>query len=103
MELIQGSTYYLEFQLKDNGVIIDNNKVETVQFVLGTVDKRYPDRGVSYNAEKQKYIIDLTQQDTMVLEGKVLQQIRVKYKDGQVKSSKATSVNVYNSITEAIL
>ena len=100
MDLIQGSTYILDLDLTENGQPLNIDEIEKVQVILGTIEKSYPEN-ITY--EGNKFIISLSQEDTFALQGTIKQQVRVKYKDGQVKSTLPTSAYVYDSITEKVL
>lgn len=103
MTLIQGSTYVLNIQLlNDDDTPIDLTAVEAVEFSFGSIVKNYPSDSVSSKTEGI-FEVSLTQQDTFALQNNILCQFRVKYTDGQVKSTYPTTMNVIESVSRVEL
>lgn len=103
MNLIQGSTYILDVELtEDDGAAIDLDLLDTVEFAFGKVVKKYPSDSVSVD-DSGIFKVSLSQADTFSLEGSTMCQFRVKYKDGQVKSTYPTPFNVTDSISKVEL
>lgn len=103
MTLIQGSTYVLNIQLlNDDDTPIDLTAVEAVEFNFGSIVKNYPSDSVSSKIEGI-FEVSLTQQDTFALQDNILCQFRVKYTDGQVKSTYPTTMNVIESVSRVEL
>lgn len=103
--ILQGNTYYLEVQIydeDDNLIVLDD--IDTVEFCFGKkVTKMYPSESVEYNESDSKFIVHLSQEDTFSMTDDIEYQFRVKYKDGQVKGTIPTWINVTESISKEIL
>lgn len=103
MTLIQGSTYVLDIQLlNDDDTPIDLSAVESAEFNFGSVVKNYPSDSVSPKSEGI-FEVSLTQQDTFSLQDNIMCQFRIKYADGQVKSTYPTTINIIESISKVEL
>lgn len=103
MALLQGNTYKLPVKIDEiTNRTIDN--IDRGQFIFDNIVKYYGDDGdVIWDAEKECFIVPLTQEDTFSLDRNVSWQVRIKYENGDVDGTKPKIENVYNSITEEVL
>lgn len=106
MAFLQGNTYELEVQVRTaEGEIVEAGDVESVQFVLGKVEKYYggAEGTVEYDDDRQVFLVPLTQQETFAFSGSIKWQVRVMYKDGSVDGTVPKAENVLGSITKTVL
>lgn len=99
---IRGATYQLDIKLTENGVVIDNGLIDTIEFTFGDISKYYPTDS-EYDEMKQCYKVYLTQEDTLALNSVVKSQVRVKFKTGDVSSSNIKNDTLYPTLSEKIL
>ena len=104
MLLAQGNTYQLPVRLRIDGELITPENAEVVEFAFDAngvhVVKNYPE---SVTFEGDRFILPLSQEDTFALQGKLRYQIRVLFKDGNVKSSDIITGAVKDSISKVVL
>ena len=100
MEFKQGNTYELPAVI-DN---VDINDITKVVFQFDNIKKTYLSDGtgdVEYS--DGKFIISLTQQETLQLDGKVAYEVAIKFNDGKVRRSKVKhTTSLLTIIKEAI-
>lgn len=103
MELIQGCTYIFNITISDNdGNIVNINDIEKGEFIFGDIVKLYPSGDVVF--EENKFKVKLSQEDTLSFKSSIYCQFRLKYKDGQVKSSVPKILkDIIESISKTIL
>lgn len=102
VEFVQGNTYELPVKLSYKEGVIDGQMVSEAEFTFGAIRKMYPDE-VTYDAERQAFIVPLSQCETFLLQGNVKYQARVKFTDGAVKGTRIGCSKVYDSISKAVL
>ena len=105
MELLQGNTYKINVEIKVDDSDIDINDIEKIQFTFGRkVEKIYDGENddVTY-AGNNIFVVKLTQEDTFKFDGTVDYQIRVKFKDGEVKGIEPEQWDILESITKEVL
>ena len=102
--LRKGNTYELEWQLTyADGTAINIDEVDVVQFIIDDLSKEYP-TDVTYDANKQAFIIKLTQEETYKFEAHGVDiQVRIKFNDGSVDATDVETVNVKDVLTREIL
>lgn len=107
--LKQGSTYKLPIQILDGeDKPIGVTGISKIEFAFGdydnpTLTKIYPDT-VSYDEERQAYIIPLTQEETFKLStGTIKYEARILWADGTVKGTDTTLVNISDTISSEVL
>lgn len=101
MELTkQGSTLVIRIKLKIDGQPLDINVIESVEFVFGRVTKIYP---IDVKLLGSDFIVNFTQEDTMKMAEIIRYQVRVKFKDGQVKGSEMYTGKLKYSLSREIL
>lgn len=102
MSLLQGNTYKLEIPLNDpEGNVINNNFIKRAQFAFGDYIKYYDSDGsgeVSYDTEKQCYIVPLTEEETFAMRQLVTWQVRVLYINGEIDGTQPITERVSDSI-----
>jgi len=89
------STERIGVTVRSKDGYFDIADVEMVEFIFNDARKVYPD-DVEFDGEK--FIVDLTQEDTMGNVGLLKCQCRVKYKNGAVKAS-----NIVTDFSDAVL
>lgn len=105
MALLQGSSYYLEVKICE----IDNNSIEKVkkaQFTIGNLEKLYisgEEKDITWDSEKECFIVFLSQEETFEMEKSVKWQFRVKFIDGQVDGTIPKNEYVYDSLKKVVL
>lgn len=104
MALLQGNTYNLPIQIDQ----ITNDTIENVvrgQFIFGKLTKFYgeEDDVVTWDSERQCFIVPLTQEETFSLKGTVQWQVRIRFVGGQVDGTRPAIENIYSSITTEVL
>lgn len=84
MELKQGNTYKLKATIKD----VEINDITKIVFKFNNIEKTYNSSGESdVTLEDETFIINLSQEDTLQLNGSVSYEIAVKFTNGDVKRS----------------
>lgn len=102
-EYYRGATYNLKVKIKEkNGQVIDNRIVDTILFTFNDINKHYPQDGY-YDSENQCYVLYLTQEDTLSFGKNVKQQIKIKFTNGDVVSSKILTTSLYPTLSEEVL
>ena len=105
MAFLQGNTYQLPIQIKTpNKQIVTPNDVIKVQFVFGELEKFYGEDGVvTFDNERNCFIIPLTEEETFAMSKSVSWQVRVLYVDGNIDGSSPRIENIKDSITQTRL
>lgn len=103
MALLQGSSYYLEFYIKDaSGNPVTNETVLTATFTIGDITKTGDE--VSYNAELGAWIVFLSEEETFAFQDKNIEwQARFKFVGGLIDGTQPKSEYVYKSINKVKL
>lgn len=99
-DMVQGDSYNLDVTVKNNGADINIADIETIEFILHSLKKMYPE-GVAY--EDGKFHISLSQQETFRLPRLCQMQVRVKFKSGDVIGSEIKQIDVERSLSKAVL
>lgn len=102
MGLLQGNTYKLEIPLQDSeGNVVDNTFIKKAQFAFGKHIKHYCSDGggdVSYDKEKQCFIVPLTEEETFEMRQLISWQVRVLYTNGEIDGTEPRTERVSDSI-----
>lgn len=103
--LLQGNTYRLPIQIKDgSGNIITPSMITKGQFVIGDYEKFYGDGGeVQFDRATQSFMVQLSEQETFDLRGKVMWQVRFVFLDGTVDGTPVQYEEVSRSITNTLI
>ena len=103
MGFLQGNTYQLQVTLSAKTGLLDVSLISSVEFMIGSVRKLYPN-DCTYDETKGCFYIPLTQEDTFSLQNEITGvQARVKFLGGSVKGSKISHQKVLPSISKAVL
>lgn len=100
--IMQGDQYFLPFKIKVDGEYVDINTVDTIEFVIGDLIKKYPEE-VTYNNVDNIFKFYLTQEETLSLVGFPEIQVRLKDKEGYVYGKKYGRINVQYSLSKEVL
>lgn len=100
--LAQGDTYELPVVLKRSGELVTPESVASIEFIFGTLRKRYPDE-VLYDAESGAYIVVLSQEETFAFCSELSYYALVEGMDGTVEPSCTRTVNVEQSLSKEVL
>lgn len=101
----QGDAYPLPVGVTLNGEAIALSDIETVEFMLGTIRKLYPD-DATFNPEDNHFYVNLTQEDTFSLPANsaVNLDVRVKFVGGAVKGvQKPQYATIIDATSEEVL
>ena len=92
--MVQGDQYALPITVKTKaGLTITDEDVSKVRIKLGEVDDNYPDGDVTYDSDTGKWLLPLTQEQTLQMEH-VRLQVRVVYPNGDIINSAPQVINV---------
>nr|DAJ94290.1 MAG TPA: hypothetical protein [Caudoviricetes sp.] len=98
--MVQGDSYNLQLVIKNQGIPIDIDTVETVEIVLLNTRKTYPGK-VMY--EDGKFLFPLMQEETFCLPSICPIQVRVKLKGSDVIGSSIQTINVGTALSRSVL
>lgn len=102
----QGNQFYLEVRSKDkDGNYLTPENVQKIQFNIGKLTKTYT-RGsdkVTYNPERQSFLIWLTESETFDFENVVKFDVRVFFVDGTIMGSYIKEMYFYDSLKKVNL
>ena len=104
--MLQGSTYKLPITIldKEKNVVIDDTIVSKAVFTIGDIEKKYGlDGDVTFDKEKNAWIIPLSEQETFSLKGNIKWQARFLFTNGEVDGIEPKFDNVIESINKTIL
>lgn len=98
MELKRGNTYKLNATINN----VDVEDIAQIVFKFNDVEKIYKSDGTGdvELTEENVFIISLSQNDTLQLDGSVSYEIAVKFTNGEVKRSKIQNTPSINTIIE---
>lgn len=97
MLLKRGNTYKLNATINN----VDIEDIEKIVFKFNNIEKTYNSTGTSdVELEDNKFIISITQEETLQLEGSVSYEIAVKFISGEVKRSKVKHTQSLDTIIE---
>ena len=103
MALLQGNTYELPIKVKTcSGNVVTADDVSKVQFVFGNLEKFYGENetdGVTFDAERECFVVPLTEDETFAMGGTIQYQVRVQYNTGAIDGSCVKRADVKSSIT----
>jgi hypothetical protein len=100
MILYQGNTYKLPVKLTMSEKAVTKQDVKNVEFSLGKVIKNYPE---NVTFEDDAFVVYLSQDETLKLEGVPACQVRVLFNDGSVKCTDVVRISVRESISKVVL
>lgn len=85
IDFMQGDSLPLDVEILDEaGNKVPVDKIDVVEFLIGSVYKKYPET-VAYDDERDCFTAILSQEDTLSLkDGRQIAQVRVKTVDGFV-------------------
>ena len=106
MAIIQGSKLNLEVKiLDDNGLPLEIDLVDKVEFCIGTLRKLYNSDGtgeVIYDGETGLFSIPLTENETFSMKTAIQYQFRVRYTSGMITASQPETIEIINSMEAAV-
>ena len=92
--IMQGDAYPLTFNLVDRDFVpVDVSEIESLELVIGSIQATYPGGGISYNEMIEKWVLTLTQEQTLhAASGWFPIQYRIKNDDAYVQGELADSI-----------
>lgn len=89
MKFYQGATYNLPFYLSFGKGWVRPEDVQEIEFYFGNIVKSFSKNEITYNEEKNQYVVIITEQDTLNTNYKKKHnlQIRVVFSSGDIKFS----------------
>lgn len=100
--IMQGDQYYLPFKIKVDGEYVDVTTVDTIEFVVGDLTKKYPEE-VKYDDTYKIFKFYLSQEETFNMRGYPDVQIRLKDTEGYVYGKRYGRINVQYSLSKEVL
>lgn len=102
MTIMQGDEYPISFKIKMHGKPVDINTIEMIEFVIGSMTKKYPDT-VYYDTDSSKFKVFLSQEETFAITTPIPVQVRVKFNSGDVVGRNLGNVNITKSLSKEVL
>jgi len=100
--MLQGDSYKIAFNIKENGIGLTPDTVDDVEICIGQLQKTYQNGEVTYNSGK--WYFPLSQDETFSLfPTEQAAQIRVLFKTGNVKGIALNPINVHESMSKTVL
>lgn len=100
MILKQGNTYKLIAIIKD----VDISTIEQIIFKFNDIEKEYKSDGTGdVELDVDKFIISLSQFDTLQLTNTVSYEVAVKFTNGEVKRSQTESTGSLETIIDRVV
>jgi hypothetical protein len=97
MALKQGNTYKLKATIND----VEISDITKIVFKFNNIEKTYNSTGTSdVELEGGTFIVNLSQEETLQLEGSVSYEIAVKFTNGDVKRSKVKHTQSLETIID---
>ena len=101
-KIMQGDAYTIPITIKSaDGTTVDPAAVQSVEIVIGTLNKKYPDE-ISYS--DGKWLFPLTQEESMRFVWRTqTAQVRVKFTSGEVVGAKCGCIGIEHSQSKEVL
>lgn len=103
MEIMQGDAYDIPLKVTINDLLVAPESVEKIEACIGSVSKIFPDNGIVYDEERQRYLVSLEQEDTFGLKGNNRFQVRIQVSGGDVIGVSLEDVYVNKSVSKEVL
>lgn len=101
--MVQGDKYALpiEIKLKKGSTVITDQSVVKVRIKLGNVDDNWPNGGVTFDSESQKWLFPLTQAQTLAMDH-VRFQVRIVFANGDIFNSVPQPITIKEAIIREV-
>ncbi len=103
--MVQGDRYSLPIRIVfrdgQSETLVTDEFISRVRIKLGTITDNYPDGTLTYDAEMQRWMFPLAQEQTLSM-GTVLMQIRLVFGNGDVYNSEPIQQEVKRSIIREV-
>ena len=101
--MVQGDKYSLpiEIKTKKNGTVITDEAVTKVRIKLGIVEDSYPDGGILFDSETRKWLLPLTQEQTLAMDN-VRFQVRIVFPNGDIFNSVPQVLTIKEAIIREV-
>lgn len=103
MEIMQGDAYDIPLKVTINDLLVTPESVEKIEACIGSVSKIFPDHGIAYDEERQRYLVSLEQEDTFGLKGNNRFQVRIQVSGGDVIGVSLEDVYVNKCVSKEVL
>lgn len=103
--MMQGDSYGLRIDiLKADGTAVTADDVADVEITVGDLIKKYSDKKVTFDADGNKWIFPLSQEETFSFPAsRIKAQVRVVWASGAVEGASLGHINVFESISREVL
>ena len=101
--MMTGDSYRVPIKLETANGIANPDTFEDIEVMFGDIRKTLSEGGIEYDAEKERFLIPLSQKETFRCKGDVNVQIRCKFADGSVVGISAGTYNVEKSTSKVVL
>lgn len=102
MEIMQGDAYRIPLHVMLSGESVAPDNIVKLEATIGGISKLFPD-DITYDEERDRYMMPLTQEDTFTLKGTAKFQTRVQIVGGDVIGKKLEDVTIIPSISKRVL
>lgn len=103
MKIMQGDAYDIPLKITINDLLVTPESVEKIEACIGSVRKIFPDHGITYDEERQRYLVSLEQEDTFGLKGNNRFQVRIQVSGGDVIGVSLEDVYVKKCVSKEVL
>ena len=106
--MVQGDRYSLPIKIltKTKGsseqTVVTNENIARVRIRLGDVEDVYPGGTLLYDEDTERWLLPLTQEQTLKMYTNVMLQVRLVFPDGSVYNSRPRQQNVYGAIIREV-
>ena len=101
--MMTGDSYNLPIQISTSNGIANFSAFEELEVMVGNIRKTISNGDITYDEERQMFLIPLTQQETFRQKNPVEVQIRAKFFDGEVIGISAGTVDLTKSTSKVVL
>lgn len=102
MNMMEGDSWPLLFQINVDGEPININDVELIEFTVDGLSKNYPGT-VSYDETAKVFSFPLSQEETFKFRNQVTAQGRVKFSSGEVAGVSFGKIYIDRSQSKAVI
>lgn len=103
MLMMMGDSYSLPIQLKTTEGIANFSTFEDLEIMFGNVRKTISNGEITYDDERQMFLVPLSQNETFRQKNPVEVQARAKFFDGEVVGINLGLVDIQKSASKVVL
>lgn len=101
--MMTGDAYNLPIRIETTEGVVSPSMFAEIEVFVGDVRKTLTKEEITFDEERQMFLVPLSQKETFRMRDKEEVQIRCKFVDGSVKGVSAGEIDIVKSVSKVVL